>query len=129
MTVAAGGDGGLTQALVRCAEGAFRLGANQARTGNRVSDIGRAVEHETRRCGFHVDAGNYAGAGMARLFTSRPFIPNYHDPRFRARLTEGLVITVEPIIAAGNASENVPATAGRFAPPIAVFRRITNTPW
>jgi methionyl aminopeptidase len=30
-----------------------------------------------------------------------PSIPNYHDSRFRTRLTEGLVITIEPIIAAG----------------------------
>jgi methionyl aminopeptidase len=30
-----------------------------------------------------------------------PSIPNYHDARFRSRLTEGLVITIEPIVAAG----------------------------
>jgi methionyl aminopeptidase len=28
-------------------------------------------------------------------------VPNYYDPRFRTKLTDGLVITIEPIIAAG----------------------------
>ena len=30
-----------------------------------------------------------------------PSVPNYHDPRSATRLTEGLVITIEPIVAAG----------------------------
>jgi hypothetical protein len=29
-------------------------------------------------------------------------VPNHYDPRFRAKLTDGLVITIEPIIAAGS---------------------------
>ena len=101
VTVAAGETGEAARALVRCAESAFRLGANQARTGNRVSDVGRAVEHETRRCGFQV-MRELCGHGVGRTIHEAPSVPNYHDPRFRARLTEGLVITVEPIIAAGS---------------------------
>ena len=87
-------------ALVRCAESAFHQGARAARAGSRVSDIGRAVEQETRRCGFHV-IRDLCGHGVGRTIHEPPSVPNYHEPRLRARLTEGLVITIEPIIAAG----------------------------
>jgi methionyl aminopeptidase len=42
------------------------------------------------------------GHGVGSTIHEAPSIPNYHDPRFRQRLTEGLVITIEPIIAAGS---------------------------
>ena len=101
VTVAAGDPEAGAAALVRCAESAFRLAALAARAGNRVYDIGRAVEQETRRCGFHV-MRELCGHGVGRTIHEPPTIPNYHDPRFRQRLTEGLVITIEPIIAAGS---------------------------
>jgi len=101
VTVAAGEAGETARSLIRCAESAFRLGANEAREGNRVSDIGRAVERETRRCGFQV-MRELCGHGVGRTIHEQPSIPNYYDPRFRARLTEGLVITIEPILAAGS---------------------------
>lgn len=93
---------GLTAAaLARCAESAFHLAAGVARAGNRVFDIGRAVERETHRCGFYV-IRDLCGHGVGRTIHEPPSIPNYHDARFRTRLTEGLVITIEPIIAAGS---------------------------
>jgi methionyl aminopeptidase len=88
-------------ALVRCAESSFRLAAKTARAGNRVSDIGRAVERETTRCGFRV-LRELCGHGVGRTIHEPPTVPNHYDPRFRARLTEGLVITIEPIICAGS---------------------------
>src|SRR5579872_5511309 len=101
VTVAAGETGEAARALMRCAESAFRLGANQARTGNRVSDIGRAVEQETRRCGFAV-MRELCGHGVGGTIHEPPSVPNFYDPRSPARLTEGLVITIEPILAAGS---------------------------
>ncbi len=95
-------------ALVRCAESAFRLGAKTARAGNRVSDIGRAVERETTRCGFRV-LPELCGHGVGRTIHEPPSVPNHYDPRFRARLTEGLVITIEPIICAGNGRSELQA--------------------
>lgn len=87
--------------LARCAESAFHQAARTARAGNRVFEIGRAVEQETRRCGFHV-MRELCGHGVGRTIHESPSIPNYYDPRLRTRLTEGLVITIEPIIAAGS---------------------------
>lgn len=89
------------RALVRCAETAFHRAAHVARAGNRVSEIGRAVEQETHRCGFQV-MRELCGHGVGRSIHEPPSVPNFHDPRSRTRLTEGLVITIEPIISAGN---------------------------
>lgn len=100
VTVTAGPATGVARDLVRCAESAFWLGARAATAGNRVFDIGRAVDRETRRCGFSV-MRELCGHGVGRTIHEAPSVPNYHDPRFRQRLTEGLVITIEPIVAAG----------------------------
>jgi len=87
--------------LARCAESAFRQALKVARAGNRVNEIGRAVDREVRRCGFSV-IREFCGHGVGRAIHEEPCVPNYYDPRFGARLTEGLVITIEPIISAGN---------------------------
>ncbi len=100
VTVAAGEIAPAVRALARCAESAFHLAAKEARAGHRVCEIGRAVERETHRCGFHV-MRELCGHGVGRTIHEEPSVPNYHDSRFRTRLTEGLVITIEPIIAAG----------------------------
>jgi methionyl aminopeptidase len=105
VTIAAGEVSAAARSLARCAETAFHLAARTARAGNRVNEIGRAVERETHRCGFQV-LRNLCGHGVGRTIHEPPSVPNYNDPRFRARLTEGLVITIEPIIAAGS-GENV----------------------
>jgi methionyl aminopeptidase len=88
-------------ALARCAKRAFYKGLASARAGNRVHDIGRAVERETRKSGFSV-LRELCGHGVGRTIHEPPSVPNYHEPRLRARLSEGLVITIEPIIASGN---------------------------
>jgi methionyl aminopeptidase len=101
VTVRAGEVGITADALARCAERAFYLALGSARTGNRVYEIGRIVERETRRSGFRV-IRDLCGHGVGRTIHEPPSVPNYHDPRLRARLTEGLVITIEPIISAGS---------------------------
>jgi methionyl aminopeptidase len=103
VTVCAGATSPQALALARCAESAFWHATKAAVAGNRVFDIGRAVERETRRCGFQV-MRDLCGHGVGRTIHEPPSVPNYHDPRFRHRLTEGLVITIEPIIAAGSGS-------------------------
>jgi methionyl aminopeptidase len=64
-----------------------------------TADIGRAVEREVRRRGFQV-IRELGGHGVGRTIHEPPSVPNYADPQARALLTEGLVITIEPIIAA-----------------------------
>jgi len=87
--------------LIACAERAFVKAMLVARAGYSVSEIGRAVEREVRRSGFSV-IRDLGGHGIGRTIHEEPRVPNYADPQARHILTEGLVITVEPIIAAGS---------------------------
>jgi methionyl aminopeptidase len=87
--------------LIACAEEAFSKAMLVARAGFRVSDIGRAVEKEVRRNGFSV-IRDLGGHGIGRTIHEPPRVPNFPDPQANQILTEGLVITVEPIIAAGS---------------------------
>ena len=89
--------------LAQCAERAFRQALAAAHSGNRTKDIGRAVEREVRRRGFHV-IHELGGHGVGRTIHEEPSVPNYAAPAARHLLTEGLVITIEPIIAAGTSS-------------------------
>ena len=101
VTICVGEPDDTARRLVRCAESAFHQATRVARAGNRVYEIGRAVERETRRCGFQV-IRSLCGHGVGRTIHEEPSVPNYHEPRARTRLTEGLVITIEPIISAGS---------------------------
>jgi methionyl aminopeptidase len=87
--------------LAECAERAFTKAMLVARAGFRVSEIGRVVEREVRRSGFAV-IRDLSGHGIGRTIHEDPRVPNFPDPRANQVLTEGLVITVEPIIAAGS---------------------------
>jgi len=89
------------QRLVACAERAFAKAMLVARAGFRVFEIGRVIEREVRRSGFSV-IRDLGGHGIGRTIHEEPRVPNYADPEANEILTEGLVITVEPIIAAGS---------------------------
>jgi methionyl aminopeptidase len=87
---------------VACARAAFGAAAAVARAGTRVNEIGRAVEQEVRRHGFTVVRG-LAGHGVGRAIHEPPSVPNEYDPWQPDVLTEGLVLTIEPMISAGSA--------------------------
>ncbi len=87
--------------LADCAQRAFEKAMLVARAGFRVSEIGRVVEREVRRSGFSV-IRELGGHGIGRTIHEAPHVPNYPAPEASQILTEGLVITVEPIIAAGS---------------------------
>jgi methionyl aminopeptidase len=86
--------------LIRCAEQAFWDAMKSAKAGMCLRDIGRAVESVVRRDGFSV-VRELSGHGIGRTIHEEPSVPNYDEPRATERLTNGLVITVEPIITAG----------------------------
>src|SRR5271167_3318556 len=100
VTVRVGKVSATAEALTRCAESAFRQAMRVARAGKRIYEIGRAVEHEVRRNGFSV-LREYCGHGVGRTIHEYPTVPNYLDLNYRARLSDGLVVAIEPIIAAG----------------------------
>jgi methionyl aminopeptidase len=82
--------------LKRAASQALEAALSAARTGKRVSVIGRAVESEARRSRFAV-VRELCGHAVGRTIHESPSVPNYEDRFSRDMLTEGLVIAVEPL--------------------------------
>jgi len=100
-TVIVGEGSDVARRLVACVSAAFDAALDVARAGTLVSQIGLVVDHETRRRGFRVVRG-LSGHGVGRTIHEPPNVPNEFDPRQRDVLTEGLVITIEPMISAGS---------------------------
>ena len=82
-----------------CAVSAFAAGFAAVRAGRRVSEIGRAVEREVLARGFYV-LRELSGHGVGRTIHESPTVLNYFNPFQRDLLTEGLVLTIEPLISA-----------------------------
>lgn len=88
------------EGLRDCAEAAFGRALAVARAGQPLNYIGRVVDTAVRRRGFAVLSA-LRSHGVGRTIHEEPTIPNYYDRRLDAPLTEGLVVTLEPIITAG----------------------------
>lgn len=88
--------------LAECAKRAFQKAMQVARANHPVNEIGRAVDKEVRASGFRV-IRELGGHGIGRTIHEPPSVPNFDDGIPRGRLTPGLVLTVEPIIAMGSA--------------------------
>ena len=101
ITSAVGSVSAKKRELVDCARQAFNKAMRVARAGNRACDIGSAVESEVTRCGFSV-IRELVGHSIGRTIHEEPYIPNYYEPLLNQPLTEGLVITVEPMITTGS---------------------------
>jgi len=78
-------------------------GIEQARVGNRISDIGRAVQRTAEDAGFAV-VTDFAGHGIGRKLHEDPQVPNYFRPGMaNPRLQEGMVLAIEPMVNEGTA--------------------------
>ncbi len=100
-TVGVGKISEAARALIAATERSFFEGIAQAREGNRVSDIGHAVEAYAESCGYK-PVRALCGHGIGRQLHEDPEVPNYGLPDRGVRLRAGMTLAVEPMIAAGN---------------------------
>ena len=77
-----------------------RRGIATATAGTRLCDVGAAVERVVEARGFSV-LRDLQGHGVGRAIHEPPEVPSWGAPWATGRLTEGLVMTIEPIIGAG----------------------------
>src|SRR3954453_12288518 len=82
------------------AESGLKKGLAAAIAGATVNDIGVAVQAEVEKRGYSV-CGALTGQGIGRRIHEDPTVYSVGMPGPSPTLTEGLVITIEPIIAAG----------------------------
>jgi methionyl aminopeptidase len=88
------------QRLLEVGQEALTAGIEQARPGNRLSDISYAVQRVTEEAGFSV-VRQLVGHGVGRSYHEDPQIPNFGPPGRGPLLTEGMTLAIEPMINAG----------------------------
>ena len=86
--------------LIAATKQSFYEALTALKVGNRVGDIGAAVDTYVRSCGFSV-VRRYVGHGVGRDVHEQPDVPNYGTPGRGPRLCSGLVIAIEPMVNVG----------------------------
>jgi methionyl aminopeptidase len=88
--------------LMQVTQECLTKGVQKAVTGMRVGDIGFAVQEHAERNGFGV-VKELVGHGVGVKLHEKPDVPNYGKRGSGAKLEEGMVIAIEPMINAGKA--------------------------
>jgi methionyl aminopeptidase len=88
--------------LMRVTMECLDLGVQKAVTGNRIGDIGYAVQEHAEKNGFGV-VKELVGHGVGVHLHEKPEVPNYGKRGSGIKLEEGMVIAIEPMINAGKA--------------------------
>lgn len=86
--------------LMEVTERCFFAAARQAVAGNRLGDIGHAVQHLAESHGLGV-VRDLTGHGIGRSMHEDPSIPNYGTPGFGTKLRAGMTLAIEPMITLG----------------------------
>ncbi|MBN1155880.1 type I methionyl aminopeptidase [candidate division KSB1 bacterium] len=87
--------------LLRVTEEALLKGIDEARVGNRLSDISNAIQTHVERENFSV-VRDLVGHGVGRKLHEDPQIPNYGEPNRGPRLKPGMVFAIEPMVNMGS---------------------------
>ena len=80
-------------------EGLFE-GIAMAQPGNRIGDIGSAVQRYVEARGYSV-VRDFVGHGVGAELHEDPSVPNYGTPGRGVRLLPGMTIAIEPMVNAG----------------------------
>lgn len=99
-TVAVGGCDVVVQKLIDVTEKALYEGIAQARPGNRVTDISRAIQTYVEGNGFSI-VREFVGHGVGRSMHEEPQVPNYVDGKSSPKLRLGMTLAIEPMVNAG----------------------------
>ena len=92
-----------TKRLLRVTREALYAGIAQAKVGNRISDISRAVQEVAEKAGYSV-VTEFAGHGIGRRLHEDPQVPNYFRRGMpNPRLQEGMALAIEPMVNEGTA--------------------------
>jgi len=88
------------EALMTATRESLEKAIAQCVPGNRLGDIGWAVQSHVEPQGFSV-VRQFVGHGIGRAMHEEPHVPNYGDAGKGRRLSAGLVVAIEPMINAG----------------------------
>lgn len=88
------------QHLLSCTAQALQIALNHARAGTPVNLVGKEVEKFARKNGYQV-IEELGGHGVGRHIHEKPSVPNHFNRRNRDRLSDGIVVTLEPFLTTG----------------------------
>lgn len=86
--------------LLKATREALYLGIEQAKAGNRMGDVGHAIQHYVQELGYSV-VRELVGHGVGKNLHESPQVPNYGKKGNGPRLKHGMVLAIEPMINLG----------------------------
>ncbi len=92
--------------LLEVTEASLYKGLDAVRPGARVSDIGAAVQAHVEAHGFSI-VREFVGHGIGTSLHEEPQIPNYGAAGRGPRLSEGMVLAIEPMVNSGKSAVKV----------------------
>ena len=106
VTLAVGSISAEAEALLGVTQESLNRSISKAQPGGYVSDLGHAVQQYVESHGYSV-VREFVGHGIGTNLHEEPQIPNYGVPGQGVRLTEGMVLAIEPMVNVGGASVKV----------------------
>ena len=101
LTLPVGEIGNKAKELLKVTEEALYKGIDQAKVGNRLSDISQSIQSWVELHGFSV-VRDFVGHGIGRSLHEDPQIPNFGTPIPNPVLQEGMVFALEPMVNEGS---------------------------
>ena len=94
------------QKLMEVTEQSLYKAIEQVKIGNRISDIGAAVQEYVEANGFSV-VREFVGHGIGTKLHEEPQVPNFRSRGADTRLREGMVLAIEPMVNSGRPEAKV----------------------
>jgi methionyl aminopeptidase len=88
------------RALMAATQESLMLAVQECRPGRRIGDISHAVQSHVEERGYSV-VRSLVGHGVGRAMHEDPQVPNFGPPGRGPRLSEGMVVAIEPMINVG----------------------------
>ena len=86
--------------LIEVTRDSFFAGVGQLKAGNRLGDVGSAIDTLVKENGFST-VRKYIGHGIGKEVHEAPDVPNYGTPGRGVRICSGMVLAIEPMVNAG----------------------------
>lgn len=99
-TIPVGKVSAVAEKLIKATRDSFWAGVEQVKIGNRMGDIGSAIDTLVRANGFST-VRRYIGHGIGTDMHESPDVPNYGTPGRGTRLCAGMTLAIEPMVNVG----------------------------
>lgn len=92
--------------LIKATKESFEKAAAAVIVGNRIGDIGSAVDSHVRSYGYSV-VRKFVGHGVGAELHEEPEVPNFGTPGRGVRLFQGMTLAIEPMVNVGGAEVRI----------------------